>query len=196
MSISLNIEALIFASDKAVTVKELKGCLNKTFEKEFTNSQIDEAVQEVMEKYESSNFAIRVKKIGNGYTFMTKADYHDVLIDFLKISSQKKLSTAAMETLSIIAYKQPVTKPEMESIRGVNSDYTVQKLLEKELVEIKGRRNGPGKPLLYGTSQKFMDYFGLEGVNDLPKIHDLVLIKNSIGDTDALESDNGTDISQ
>ncbi len=194
MSVPLHIEALLFSSDKPVTVKELRNCLNKTFAEEIPKSKIIAAVEELIEKYDSSEFAIQVKKIADGYTFMTKSNYHDIIVDFVKISSRKKLTTAALETLSIIAYKQPITKPEMESIRGVNSDYTVQKLLGKELVEIKGRKDGPGKPLLYGTSQKFMDYFGLRDISDLPKIRDFEEVENTIGKTESIESENGTDI--
>lgn len=194
MSVPLHIEALLFSSDKPVTVKELRNCLNKTFEEEIPKSKIISAVEELIEKYDSSEFAIQVKKIADGYTFMTKSNYHDIIVDFLKISSQKKLTTAALETLSIIAYKQPITKPEMESIRGVNSDYTIQKLLDKELVEIKGRKDGPGKPLLYGTSRKFMDYFDLRSIADLPKIRDFEEVENTIGKTESIESENGTDI--
>jgi len=194
VSVPLHIEALLFSSDKPVTVKELRNCLNKTFEEEIPKSKIISAVEELIEKYDSSEFAIQVKKIADGYTFMTKSNYHDIIVDFLKISSQKKLTTAALETLSIIAYKQPITKPEMESIRGVNSDYTIQKLLDKELVEIKGRKDGPGKPLLYGTSRKFMDYFDLRSIADLPKIRDFEEVENTIGKTESIESENGTDI--
>ena len=126
---------------------------------------------------------------------MTKAVYHDAVSEMLKISSQKKLTTSALETLSIIAYKQPVTKSEMESIRGVNCDYTVQKLLDKELVEIVGRKEGPGKPLLYGTSQKFMNYFGLKSIDDLPKLKDFEQVDNTIGEQESIES-NGENTDQ
>ena len=113
---------------------------------------------------------------------MTKPEYHDIIGTWLKNQSNKKLSTASLETLSIIAYKQPVTKSEIEAIRGVNADYTVQKLLEKELCEIIGRDEGPGRPLLYGTTDKFMNYFGLKDITDLPKLKEIENDEeNSIG---------------
>jgi len=104
---------------------------------------------------------------------MTKAAYHETIGNHIKLENRKNLSKAAMETLSIIAYKQPIVKSEMEVIRGVSCDYSVQKLLEKELVEIVGRSEGPGRPLLYGTSDKFMDHFGLKSIADLPKLKDI-----------------------
>ena len=100
----------------------------------------------------------------------------------LKQQSQKRLSTAQLETLSIIAYKQPISKSEMEQIRGVNCDYSVHKLLEKELIIITGKSTGLGRPLLYGTSQKFMDYFGINDIKDLPQPKDFSQESNEIGD--------------
>ncbi|MBC7884414.1 MAG: SMC-Scp complex subunit ScpB, partial [Saprospiraceae bacterium] len=106
---------------------------------------------------------------------------------FLKQNSHKKLSKSALETLAIIAYKQPVTKTDIESVRGVNSDYSIQKLMEKDLVEISGRSDGPGRPLFYSTSLKFTDYFGLKGIEDLPQIKELVTVENQIGDQTSIE---------
>jgi len=125
--------------------------------------------------------AIELRAIAGGYMFMTKPIYHRIIGDFLKITSKKKLTKAALETLSIIAYKQPITKSEIESIRGVNADYAVQKLLEKELVEIEGRADSPGRPLLYATSTKFLNHFGIEGTNDLPKLKEFETPEDTIG---------------
>jgi segregation and condensation protein B len=94
---------------------------------------------------------------------------------------KKQLTTAALETLAIIAYKQPITKTQIEQIRGVNSDYSVNKLMEKELVEIVGRANEVGKPLLYGTSESFMDYFGINALEELPKVKEFEDKENEIG---------------
>ena len=104
----------------------------------------------------------------------------------LEQKNKKRLSVASLETLAIIAYKQPVTKPEIESIRGVNCDYTVQKLLERELVEMAGRSEAVGKPLLYRTSTLFMDYFGINSVTDLPQLKELQpQTDNEIGEAEA-----------
>ncbi len=112
---------------------------------------------------------------------MTKPAYQASISILLKQQSQKRLSTAQLETLSIIAYKQPITKGEIERIRGVNSDYSVQKLLDKALVEIQGKSDGIGRPLIYGTSNKFMEYFGINAISDLPQPKDFSNLDNQIG---------------
>jgi segregation and condensation protein B len=115
-----------------------------------------------------------MKESGGGWQFLTKKHFHKTIAQLNGDKFLKRLSTAAMETLAIIAYKQPITKGEIESIRGVNSDYSIQKLLEKELIVITGRsENLPGKPLVYATSKSFMDYFGINTSEDLPKIKEV-----------------------
>jgi len=195
MRIDLHIEALIFASDKPVTNKEILACI-RTLDENISKKEIEKYISEIQQKYDSEEFAIQVMAMANGYIFMTKSDYHDTLTQHLKLSSKKKLSSSALETLSIIAYKQPVTKSEMESIRGVNCDYAVQKLLEKELIEITGRKDGPGKPLLYGTSTKFMNYFGLKSIDDLPKLREFEEPENTIGNIEQEISQNGENTSE
>ena len=115
--------------------------------------------------------------------------YHHTIGTYLRQNTHKKLSKSALESLAIIAYKQPVTKTEIESIRGVNSDYTIQKLLEKDLIEISGRSEGPGKPLLYSTTSKFTDYFGLKTIDDLPKVKELENTDNQIGEQAPIEEE-------
>src|SRR5690606_26392923 len=118
----------------------------------------------------SEFYAFEVIESGGGWQFLTKKEFHKTIAQLNGDKFLKKLSVAALETLSIIAYKQPVTKSEMEMIRGVNCDYAVQKLLEKDLVVISGRKeDAPGKPLIYNTSKSFMDYFGINSAEDLPK---------------------------
>ena len=157
-----HIEALIFVAQEPITESEIRNILIEVFDTKFTKGAINNAILELQQKYLQDEFAFELVNIAGGFKFMTKGAYHDTLAIYLKQSTKKKLSKAALETLSIIAYKQPVTKSEMERIRGVSCDYSIQKLLEKELVSILGRSEGPGRPLLYGTSQKFMDYFGLK----------------------------------
>jgi segregation and condensation protein B len=183
-----HIEALVFIAESSLSFKELKNCLDEQFDTKFQNEVVENAVAELMEKYQSDDFAIEMVEISNGYRFMTKGAYFPTVATFLKQSTQKKLSKAALETLSIIAYKQPVEKSELEQIRGVSCDYSIQKLLEKELVEISGRSEGPGRPLLYSTSEKFMDYFGLKSIQDLPKTKDIASAQNSIGE-EVIEED-------
>ena len=113
---------------------------------------------------------------------MTKPAYQSSIGIFLKQQSKKRLSNSALETLAIIAYKQPITKPQLEQIRGVNCDYSTQKLLEKELIEIKGKAETPGRPMLFGTSGKFMEYFGINDLSELPTPKDFPTDENKIGE--------------
>ena len=177
-----HIEALVFVAENALSFKEIKNCLDEQFATKFKKEVIEKAIAELIEKYQSEDFAVEMVEISNGYRFMTKGAYYPTVATFLKQSTKKKLSKAALETLSIIAYKQPVEKSELEKIRGVSCDYSIQKLLEKELVEITGRSEGPGRPLIYSTSEKFMDHFGLKSINDLPKTRDISSAKTSIGE--------------
>ena len=152
------------------------------FEADVPDKDINAALEQINEKYAGEEFPFEVVKTGGGFQFLTKPAYQSSIGILLKQRSKKRLSTSALETLSIIAYKQPVTKSEMEQIRGVNCDYSVQKLLEKELIEIKGKSDGLGRPLLYGTSDRFMDYFGINDLNDLPTPKDFATEENEIGE--------------
>jgi segregation and condensation protein B len=138
------------------------------FEAEIPEDDIKDAVERVRKKYEDENFSFELNRSGGGYQFLTKPAYQASISILLKQQSKRRLSNSALETLSIIAYKQPVTKSDIENIRGVNCDYAVHKLLEKGLIEIKGKSEGIGRPLLYGTSPAFMEYFGINDLSELP----------------------------
>ncbi len=176
-----HIEALIFASDKPLTAPDLTELINNAMgfiEDRASLEQIETAVEGIKEKYDSEFYAFELKQIGGGWQFLTKPAFHKTVAQLNGDKFIKKLSTAALETLAIIAYKQPITKSEIESIRGVNCDYAVQKLLEKDLVIISGRNeDAVGKPLIYATSKSFMDYFGINRPEDLPQINELLLEK-------------------
>ena len=184
-----HIESLIFTANQPITITEISEVLEHTFEMQFRKVEIKEVIDQISEKYQSDQFAFEVIGIANGYQFLSKGAYFNTIATYLKQTTKKKLSGAALETLSIIAYKQPVSKPEMEKIRGVSCDYAVQKLLEKELVTILGRSESVGKPLLYGTSDKFMDYFGLKSLDDLPKPKDFKMPDTSIGEAAPIEEE-------
>lgn len=173
-----HIESLIFASDKALTSLEITEHVNNAFgfmEDKIVLDQIESALEGIREKYASEFYPFEVKQSGGGWQFLTKKDYHKTIAQLNGDKFLKRLSAAALETLSIIAYKQPVTKGEIEAIRGVSSDYAVQKLLEKELIIITGRNEAlPGHPLVYATSKNFMDYFGINSADDLPKIKEVL----------------------
>ena len=173
-----HIEALIFASDKPLAINDLVELLNNAMgfiEDRVTSDQVEAAVNTIREKYDSEFYAFGLVESGGGWQFLTRQEYHKTIAQLNGDRFLKKLSAASIETLSIIAYKQPVTKSEIELIRGVNCDYAVQKLLEKELVVISGRReDAVGKPLIYSTSKNFMDYFGINSADDLPKIKEIL----------------------
>jgi segregation and condensation protein B len=173
-----HIEALVFASDKPLAINDLVELLNNAMgfiEDRATSEQVEAAVNAIREKYDSEFYAFGLVESGGGWQFLTKQEYHKTIAQLNGDKFLKKLSAASIETLSIIAYKQPVTKSEIELIRGVNCDYAVQKLLEKELVVISGRReDAVGKPLIYSTSKNFMDYFGINSADDLPKIKEIL----------------------
>ena len=173
-----HIEALIFASDKPLALADLVEMLNNAMgfiDDRASEDQVEAAVNAIREKYEAEFYAFGLVESGGGWQFLTKPEYHKTIAQLNGDKYLKKLSIASIETLSIIAYKQPVTKSEIELIRGVNCDYAVQKLLEKELVVISGRKeDAVGKPLLYSTSKNFMDYFGINSADDLPKIKEIL----------------------
>src|SRR6516164_2574439 len=173
-----HIEALIFASDKPLTSMEITELMNNAFgfmDEKLNLEQIQTAIDGIVEKYASSFYPFEMKESGGGWQFLTKKEYHKTVAQLNGEKFLKRLSTAALETLSIVAYKQPITKGEIEAIRGVNSDYSIQKLLEKELIIITGRNEEmPGKPLVYCTSKSFMDYFGINSPEDLPKLKEVI----------------------
>jgi len=171
------IEALIFASDKPLTTLEIAELVNNIEESEekIPLDKIEAALEGVVEKYKTEFYPFEVLQSGGGWQFLTKKEYHKTVAQLNKEKFLKRLSAASLETLAIIAYKQPVTKGEIEAIRGVSCDYAVQKLLEKELIIISGRNEkAPGQPLLYSTSVGFMDYFGINSAEELPKIKEVL----------------------
>jgi len=173
-----HIESLIFASDKPVTTLELTDLVNNALgfmDDKVSLDQVEAALEGIQEKYSTEFYPFEVIQSGGGWQFLTKKEYHKTVAQLNGDKFLKRLSAAALETLAIVAYKQPVTKGEIESIRGVSSDYALQKLLEKELIIISGRNEkAPGQPLLYSTSKNFMDYFGINSAEDLPKIKEVI----------------------
>lgn len=173
-----HIEALIFASEKPLTSLEITELANNALdfaEEKISLDQVEAALEGITEKYSADFYPFEVKQSGGGWQFLTRKEFHKTVSQLNGDKFLKRLSSASLETLAIIAYKQPVTKGEIEAIRGVSSDYAVQKLLEKELVIISGRNEkAPGQPLLYSTSKNFMDYFGINSADELPKIREVL----------------------
>lgn len=165
------IEALIFASDDVIAANEIINAVKEIDgdDTDISPSDIDSCVEALNEKYQHVEMSFHIIKIAGGYSFATNPDYAKYLGYLSTEKSKRRLSQAALETLAIIAYKQPITKPEIESIRGVNSDYMINTLLEKNLITIKGRAETIGRPLLYATTDEFLKYFGIDKISDLPK---------------------------
>ncbi len=182
-----HIEALIFASPQPIALGDIKSVLDESLQSDVPPGDIQASIARSQEQYRQEMYAFELVEIAGGYQLLTKGAYHNTVAVHLKQTTKKRLSQAALETLALIAYKQPVIKSELEEIRGVSCDYALQKLLEKELVFIAGRSESPGRPLLYGTTEKFMDYLGINHLHDLPKPKDFKEVENTIGETPALE---------
>jgi segregation and condensation protein B len=180
------IEALIFSSDDPLPaseiIKAVKGIDGE--EIQLNQADIEETVNILNSNYEAQNSSFKIIQVANGFLFATKAEFSKYVGYLSSEKSKRRLSQAALETLAIIAYKQPITKPDIERIRGVNSDYILNSLLEKNLITISGRAETIGRPLLYATTDEFLKYFGLNKITDLPKPRE---IEEILKDEDFLE---------
>lgn len=163
------IEAILFATDTPLSPAKLGevACL------EGGRRVARRAVEILNQRYESVGSAFRIESLAGGYQMLTLPEYNDVLARLLKVRSESKLSQAALETLAIIAYKQPILRADVEAIRGVSTGEVVRTLMEKGLVKIVGRAEEIGRPMLYGTTRRFLEVFGLSGLSDLPKVEEL-----------------------
>jgi len=161
------VEAVLFASDEPLTVERLANIVGTSVR------QIRKNVKNLNDKYEANNNAFRIEQIAGGYQMLTLSVYNHWLKNLLRVRDQSKLSPAALETLAIIAYKQPVIRADIEAIRGVAIGEIVRGLMYKGLVKIVGRAEVLGRPMLYGTTKKFLEVFGLNSLKDLPKIEEL-----------------------
>jgi len=166
------VEALIFASEEEITTKEIKDLLD-SFKISVSLKEIDASIEELNVDYEQNSNAFEILKIAGGYVFATRKKFSHFLGKLSAETQRKKLSQSAIETLAIIAYKQPITRTEIEFVRGVNVDYIVNSLLERDLITIKGRADGPGRPILYGTTASFLKVLGLNALEDLPKLKEI-----------------------
>lgn len=162
------IEALLFSSDSPLSVARIKGIVE-----DVQTKDIRQAINTLKNKYEKSGSALMIDEVAEGFQIFTRAEYEAYIRQLFKTRSTSRLTQKAMETLAIIAYKQPITKVEMEAIRGVNVDGVVRTLLERNLITIKGREKAPGNPLIYGTTKYFLEYFGLKSMDALPKLKEL-----------------------
>jgi segregation and condensation protein B len=162
------VEAVLFASDEPLSVQRLVNIVEAG-----SISQVRDCVKKLNEKYRSNNSAFRIEKIAGGYQIMTLDVFSYWLKKLVRVRTETKLSQAALETLAIISYKQPVIRADIEAIRGVAAGEVIRNLMYKGLVKIVGRAEVLGRPMLYGTTKKFLDIFGLNTLKDLPKIEEL-----------------------
>jgi segregation and condensation protein B len=160
------LEALIFVADEPISAKDLANVLEE--DAEFVQS----AIEELSAEYEQRKSGLMLREIAGGWQITTKTELHEEIRKFLKTRPSAKLSLAALETLAVIAYKQPVTVPEILEIRGVQSASAIKTLLDKKLIVNKGRKETVGKPMQYGTSKDFLLQFGLKDLSELPSIED------------------------
>lgn len=166
--IAATVEAILLATDAPLSaariaqVAELPG-----------RREVRQAVEQLNEKYERMGCAFRIEQLAGGYQMLTLPEYHDVVGRLLKAKGDSRLSQAAMETLAVVAYRQPVLRADIEAIRGVACGEVLRGLIDKQLVKIVGRAEVLGRPMLYGTTRRFLDLFGLSSLKDLPKVEEL-----------------------
>lgn len=167
------IEALIFAAEEPLTLEQIKAILRESSEegdpRSLQENEIETIISILNDEYQQSHRPYRIIRIAGGYQFATTVDYAEWIGKLHKEQGRRKLSQSSLETLAIIAYRQPITRPDIEAIRGVDCDYVLGTLLEKKLITIVGRAPTPGRPLLYGTTQQFLKHFGLSDISDLPR---------------------------
>ncbi|MBU1062125.1 MAG: SMC-Scp complex subunit ScpB [Candidatus Omnitrophica bacterium] len=169
------IEAMLFVSDKPLFIKEIKLVIE-----EISVNEIKEIVANLQEEYEKANRVLKIKEIAGGYQIVTDPLIAPWLKKLYKTSGSDKLRGPSLETLAIVAYKQPVSKPEIEQIRGVNVDGVLKTLVEKNLIKIVGRKETIGRPILYGTSSEFLQYFGLNSLQELPRLEEFHIAEEDL----------------
>ena len=162
------VEALLFAVQEPISVRKISEIVEGTEAKE-----IREVIQQLREEYDTHDRVFQIEEIANGFQLLSRPEYHEWISKIRKKSGESKLSQQALETLSIIAYKQPIGRYEVEAIRGVDSSGVLKTLLNRNLIKIKGRDSGPGRPLLYQTTNKFLEHFGLNRLSDMPKLKEI-----------------------
>jgi segregation and condensation protein B len=162
------LEALLFLSGDVLSASTIKEIL------EITDSESKRLMDELIAEYHERNTGLLIVEIAYGYQMVTNPEHSEWVKKFRSTNASSKLSMPALETLAIIAYKQPIIRAEIEQIRGVNSDSAIRTLYDKRLVKIMGRKEAPGRPFLYGTTREFLQYFGLKDLTELPTLKDLI----------------------
>ena len=167
-NLSAQLEAIVYLAKEPVSIEAIQKALP-----EVDRSELEEGIRQLIAKYQESQHGIEIREIAGGLRFSTKPEHHEVLKKFVQaLNPPTRLSLAALETLAVIAYKQPVTVPEILEIRGVQSPSAIKTLLDKKLIVAKGRKETVGRPMMYGTSKEFLIQFGLKDLSELPSIED------------------------
>ena len=177
------VEALLFASDAPLEAERIKDVLDLE-----NVAAARELVAELRARYDETNRALSITEVGGGYRMVTRPDLSPWLVRLARARTRVRLSRASLEALAIVAYKQPVSRPEIDAIRGVSSEGVLESLMERRLVRIGGRKEAPGRPFLYETTREFLVAFGLRDVGDLPKVEGELLIPELAAETGAAES--------
>jgi segregation and condensation protein B len=178
------IEALLFASEKPLDTRQVAALLSSLLPEAVKVNQVQQVLDDLVHEWQQRPGGFELVQSGGGYCFLTRSAFLPIVQKAVLEQSKRKLSVASLETLSIVAYKQPVSKSEVEQIRGVNCDFSIQKLLEKNLIKISGKGDGPGRPTLYATTELFMDYFGINNIKQLPQLKELEQEGHEIGRDD------------
>lgn len=168
-------EAVLFVSDEPLSLDDFKDVFERPAFQSFAAEEeaILTALDGIKEKYAAEEYVFELRELAGGYQLLTKPQWGDFAKQAVQAKDKKRLSRAAIETLAVIAYKQPVTRTELEHVRGVSCDYAINKLIDKELIEAAGRADLPGKPLLYKTTPQFLAYFGIQDVSELPALKEI-----------------------
>ncbi len=172
------VEALLFASPEPLTQSHL----NSIIEQDLVDPEItklENIIEDLQNKYLENDNAFKIVQVASGYQIVSRSEYEIFIRRLLKKSRRLALTNASLETLAIVAYRQPVNRFEIESIRGVDSSGVLKTLLSKNLIKIKGRDIGPGRPLLYNTTEKYLEYFGLSNLSEMPKLSELAELEKT-----------------
>lgn len=187
LPIQQQVEAVVFASEDPATLSMLKQAIGA----DLTAGQLDAIVAGLNADYAAAGLTFRIRPVAGGYRFLTEPQYAALLKRLIAPKIRRKLSQPVLEVLSVIAYRQPVTKGEIQQLRGTSPDYAVERLLERGYITVSGRADSPGRPLQYGTTREFLDLFGLLSLRDLPRLREIREILQEKEESEYLAGSSG-----
>ena len=169
LQLQQDIEAVIFASEEAVTLQTVRQVTGR----DLDSAEFQSIIEKLNAEYAQTGRTFHIHRIAGGYRFLSRPEFSDILKKLLAPNIRRRLSQSILEVLAVIAYNQPVTRGEIQQIRGVSPDYAIDRLLLRGFIEVRGRADSPGKPLQYGTTKEFLDLFHLSSLKDLPKLREI-----------------------